>query len=755
MVAREAAPLGSSRESDIKSRSETRRTWDVLMVSSDPSAHQRLKLQAEERAIRQSISLAEHGRHVDINLDVLPAATADDLAKRLLWKSSQGSSYDVIHFSGHCDVDNHLVRLIFSELHRQHGPEVVRRFQSSSASVSGIHELAAQVTKHLESQAMYFMDEIDVPSLSSSARSITAAESSIEAVVETHSKSRSLTPDFRLIHRAQTKAIIPADAEQRVGEQRLLVFSQASEGPADPSQMAGNGGPSRPGTPDSTSVEVWNDHDPLVLRLPDGGPHATKDIVLTKSQILDAGVGSLAFEMGGGPGMNFVSAKAFADLVSPYALDLQCILLNACHSQLACEQLLAVGIPLAICARGKMSDASALHFSRGFYEALAYGESVERAFVEGQNRMSVNDRRRYHPGPAGHPTTALAQQHARFAHAMPHPHPHPDHVDVVCLFRASGSMRLSPVSVRRHHDMDSENKSLRRMIQEGIWLLGTKDREIQELRELVEEFKEREKAQSARAKTPSRAKTPARSDATTRRRESSGIRINPARAGSRRASAKTNSASKQGSQRSQRDGEPKLATNARARAARPRAAASSSGTKSRVATESSFAGATASTASSRRKSFEPQDRPQDRAKVGVESSMETPPAASGPSIKPSSPWKLKTGRRAEARDRIFTSATSSATVKGGRDKDKENRSGSQTQQAPRTPTRPRKIFTTASATAAQSHAQSNGSPPGQQGGQAQPSYHGFGSSVPRFSTTSVPHNPGRYDCASPKTRTKF
>jgi hypothetical protein len=53
-------------------------------------------LQAEERAIREA--LYGGALSARISLDVLPAATVDDLAKRLLRQQ-----YDVIHFSGHAD----------------------------------------------------------------------------------------------------------------------------------------------------------------------------------------------------------------------------------------------------------------------------------------------------------------------------------------------------------------------------------------------------------------------------------------------------------------------------------------------------------------------------------------------------------------------------------------------------------------------------------------------------------------------------
>lgn len=44
--------------------------------------------------------------------------------------------------------------------------------------------------------------------------------------------------------------------------------------------------------------------------------------------------------------------------------------------------LLEFGVPFTVCSSGRISDAAADAFSRGFYDALASGRGPERCFVE-------------------------------------------------------------------------------------------------------------------------------------------------------------------------------------------------------------------------------------------------------------------------------------------------------------------------------------------------------------------------------------
>ena len=66
----------------------------VLLVFANPSDTSHLRLQAEERVIREAIQLAKARDTVE--LTTLSAATVDDLRRKLL-----SEEYQIVHFSGH------------------------------------------------------------------------------------------------------------------------------------------------------------------------------------------------------------------------------------------------------------------------------------------------------------------------------------------------------------------------------------------------------------------------------------------------------------------------------------------------------------------------------------------------------------------------------------------------------------------------------------------------------------------------------
>jgi hypothetical protein len=67
---------------------------NLLVVFANPTGTDTLRLQAEERVIRECLSLSQYGERVD--LDVLPASTIHDVRRALLYKE-----YRIVHFSGH------------------------------------------------------------------------------------------------------------------------------------------------------------------------------------------------------------------------------------------------------------------------------------------------------------------------------------------------------------------------------------------------------------------------------------------------------------------------------------------------------------------------------------------------------------------------------------------------------------------------------------------------------------------------------
>jgi hypothetical protein len=71
---------------------------------------------------------------------------------------------------------------------------------------------------------------------------------------------------------------------------------------------------------------------------------------------------------------------------------IRCVVLNACLTQAQAE-ILAQHVPAVIGMSRAIDDPLAIEFAIGFYEALAYGESVKTAFELGSQRLAHCERR--------------------------------------------------------------------------------------------------------------------------------------------------------------------------------------------------------------------------------------------------------------------------------------------------------------------------------------------------------------------------
>ena len=89
-----------------------------------------------------------------------------------------------------------------------------------------------------------------------------------------------------------------------------------------------------------------------------------------------------------------VSGEALADLFKRFKQQLDCVVLNACYSEV---QAIAIHqhINYVIGMKDGIGDASAIKFSVGFYDALGGGESIESAYELGCNAIHLD-------GLAGH-----------------------------------------------------------------------------------------------------------------------------------------------------------------------------------------------------------------------------------------------------------------------------------------------------------------------------------------------------------------
>jgi len=90
-------------------------------------------------------------------------------------------------------------------------------------------------------------------------------------------------------------------------------------------------------------------------------------------------------------GRHVVPQAALADLLEAYAAPagrLQCAILNACYS-LSTGVLASLGVPHTIAMEGAISDDAAVEFSRGFYDAIGAGKSINFAYEEGRRRVNL------------------------------------------------------------------------------------------------------------------------------------------------------------------------------------------------------------------------------------------------------------------------------------------------------------------------------------------------------------------------------
>ena len=85
-------------------------------------------------------------------------------------------------------------------------------------------------------------------------------------------------------------------------------------------------------------------------------------------------------------GQYLVHEPTLAELFQEYSSSIQCVILNACYS-ISQGSLISLGIPYTIAMEDSLNDNAAIEFSRGFYDALGAGKSVDFAYREGRRRI--------------------------------------------------------------------------------------------------------------------------------------------------------------------------------------------------------------------------------------------------------------------------------------------------------------------------------------------------------------------------------
>jgi hypothetical protein len=85
-------------------------------------------------------------------------------------------------------------------------------------------------------------------------------------------------------------------------------------------------------------------------------------------------------------GQYLVHPPTLAELFEEYRPSIQCVILNACYS-ISQGSLTSLGIPYTIAMEDSLYDNAAIEFSRGFYDALGAGKSIDFAYREGLRRI--------------------------------------------------------------------------------------------------------------------------------------------------------------------------------------------------------------------------------------------------------------------------------------------------------------------------------------------------------------------------------
>ncbi len=85
-----------------------------------------------------------------------------------------------------------------------------------------------------------------------------------------------------------------------------------------------------------------------------------------------------------------IPQKALKNLFTILRGNIRCVVLNACYSVEQAEAI-AESIDCVIGMSDAIGDDAAIHFSSSFYQALAHGESVQKAFNLGRNRINLSN----------------------------------------------------------------------------------------------------------------------------------------------------------------------------------------------------------------------------------------------------------------------------------------------------------------------------------------------------------------------------
>lgn len=87
--------------------------------------------------------------------------------------------------------------------------------------------------------------------------------------------------------------------------------------------------------------------------------------------------------------MQLVSTKSLTDLFELFKDTIECVLLNACYSEIQAAEIYK-HINCVIGMKSSIQDRAALNFSKGFYDAISAGRKYADAFKFGCNNIDMN-----------------------------------------------------------------------------------------------------------------------------------------------------------------------------------------------------------------------------------------------------------------------------------------------------------------------------------------------------------------------------
>ncbi|NEU71360.1 CHAT domain-containing protein [Hassallia byssoidea VB512170] len=103
---------------------------------------------------------------------------------------------------------------------------------------------------------------------------------------------------------------------------------------------------------------------------------------------LNSPSGGIALENNSGE-MQLVSTKSLTDLFKNFQNTIECVLLNACYSEVQAEEI-HKHIYCVIGMERSIRDDAAIKFAQGFYDVIGAGRNYEDAFQLGSNNIDLN-----------------------------------------------------------------------------------------------------------------------------------------------------------------------------------------------------------------------------------------------------------------------------------------------------------------------------------------------------------------------------